>query len=159
MSIVELNVLKNAFQFSNFPSNAGSRISGKCIFASRKSMSLDVDGIEDRFPSRRTCILVSRDLYCSDATRSWTMSSSSMSSNLLWSDRNRFHPSWSRAWYDLKYAISYMFDCSYLSMRSLTVVNVPSNSLSRRFLMLLILAGVGMIRDVDRLEIFSKLIA
>ena len=44
-------------------------------------------------------------------------------------------------------------------MRSLTVVNVPSNSLSRRFLMLLILAGVGMIRDVDRLEIFSKLIA
>ena len=43
-------------------------------------------------------------------------------------------------------------------MRSLTVVNVPSNSLSRRFLMLLILAGVDMIRNVDRLEIFSKLI-
>ena len=51
-----------------------------------------------------------------------------------------------------------MSDCSYLSMRSLTVVNVPSNSLSRRFLMLLILARVGMIQDVDRLEIFSKLI-
>ena len=43
-------------------------------------------------------------------------------------------------------------------MRSLTVVNVPSNSLSRRPLMLLILAGVDMIRNVDRLEIFSKLI-
>ena len=43
-------------------------------------------------------------------------------------------------------------------MRSLTVVNVPSNSLSRRSLMLLILAGVDMIRNVDRLEIFSKLI-
>ena len=51
-----------------------------------------------------------------------------------------------------------MSDCSYLSMRPLTVVNVPSHSLSSRFLMLLILARVGMIQNVDRLEIFSKLI-
>ena len=43
-------------------------------------------------------------------------------------------------------------------MASLTVVNVHSNSLSRFQRMLLTFDVVSMIRDVDRLATFSKLI-
>ena len=77
------------------------------------------------------------------------MSSSSSSFNSFWNNRNRLHPSSSWAWYDFKYPISCMLECSYLSMPPLKIFRVLSNSLSCFRRMLLTFDVVSMICDED----------